>query len=79
MLQIFPFLVFLAPLTAAVLLVVLWSLGELAGRSLGVLLVWFLLAAYCEFLAGSAIVRAVGLLCQTMLAIYLILRWRLSY
>jgi len=77
-LQIFPITAWLAAITSAVLLAVLWNLGELGRRSLAVLLGWFLLAGYCQFLAGSAVVSAVGLLLQTLLAIYLILRWRLS-
>lgn len=78
MLQIFPITAWLAAITSAVLLAVLWNLGELGRRSLAVLLGWFLLAGYCQFLAGSTVVSAVGLLLQTLLAIYLILRWRLS-
>lgn len=78
MLLIFPFLAWLATITSAVLLIVLWNLGELRPPSLGVLLGWFLVAAYCQFLGGSAVLRAVGLLFQTILAVYLILRWRLS-
>lgn len=79
MLQIFPFLVWLAPITSALLLAVLLSLGELGRGRLAVLLGWFLFAGYCQFLANSALVGAVGLLLQTLLAIYLIARWRLSW
>ena len=78
MVQILPFLAWLAAITSAVLLIVLWRLGELRRLSVGVLLGWFLLAAYCQFLAASAIVGSVGLLFQTILAIYLMLRWKLS-
>lgn len=78
MLQIFPFAVWLAAITSAVLLVVLWHLGELERRSLVGLLGWSLLAGYCQFLAGSTGLAAVGLLLQTTLAIYLILRSRLN-
>ncbi len=78
MLYIFPFIAWLAAITSAVLLAALWNLGELSRRSLLVLLGWFLLAGYCQFLAGSTAVGAMGLLLQTALAIYLVLRWRLG-
>ncbi len=78
MLYIFPFIVWLAAVTSVVLLTVLWNLGELGLRGLAVLLGWFLLAGYCQFFGGSAVLRAVGLLLQTLLAIYLVLRFRFS-
>lgn len=78
MLYALPFLAWLAAITSAVLLAVLWNLGELRGGSLAVLLFLFLLAAYCQFLAGSVVAGAVGLALQTLLAIGLILRWRLT-
>jgi len=77
-LEIVPFLAWLAAITSAVLLAVLWNLGELRRRSLAVLGGWFLVAGYCQFLAGSVVVGTVGLLLQTVLAICLVLRWRLS-
>jgi hypothetical protein len=76
-LQIIPF-GWLAALTSAVLLIALWNIGDLSPRRLAVLLGWFLTAGYCQFLGASALVGAAGLLLQTMLAIYLIVRWRLS-
>ncbi len=78
MLQLFHFLAWLAPLTSAVLLAVLWSLGELTGRSLAVLTAWFLLAVYGQFFAGSPMWGALGLLLQTLLAAYLLILWKLS-
>ena len=78
MLQIFPLLGWLAPLTSAALLIGLWILGDSRRPGLAVLLGWLLLAAYCQFFTRSAVVAAVGLLCQTILAIYLLLRWRLG-
>jgi hypothetical protein len=78
MLQIFPFLAWLAALTSVVLLALLWSLDELRRYSGAALLVWFLIAGYCQFFGGSPVVRAVGLFFQTILAIVLTLRWRLS-
>ena len=76
--MIFPFLAWLAPITSALLLILLWNLGELGWRSLSVLFCWFLLAGYLQLFAGSDTVGAAGLSLQTMLAVYLILRWRLS-
>lgn len=78
MLQLFPLAAWLAAMISAIFLALLSTLGELGRRSLVVLLSWFLLAGYCQFLAGSAVVRGVGLVLQTMLAIYLILRWKFT-
>ena len=76
--QLFPFLAWLAAMTSAALLVALWSLGVLRRPGLVALLLWFLLAGYCQFFGGSTLVRVVGLPLQTILAIYLILRFRVS-
>lgn len=77
--MIFPFIAWLAPLTSAGLLIGLWFVGDLRARLLAVLVGWFLIAVYCQFWWGSAVVAAIGLLAQTLLAIYLLLRWRLGY
>ena len=78
MLLIFPWVVYLAAVTSAVMLIVLWKCGEVGRRALVVLSGWFLLAAYCQFAGASAVVAAAGLGLQTLLAIYLVLRWRLT-
>jgi hypothetical protein len=75
---ILPYVRLLAALTSASLLFVLWYLGELRPRIAIVLAGWFSIAGYCQFFTASAAVAAVGLLAQTVLAIYLLLRWRLS-
>jgi|ERR671936_67159 RsiW-degrading membrane proteinase PrsW (M82 family) len=77
-LPMFPFVRLIAPLTSFGLLFALWYLGELKPRTLAVLVGWFLIAGYCQFFAASAVVVAIGLLAQTLLAIYLLLRWRLG-
>lgn len=75
---LFPFLGYLAILTSIVMLVMLIAIGEVGLRA-GVLLAGLLLAAgYAQFFEDSIIVSTVGLGCQTMLAIYLIVRWRLT-
>lgn len=72
---------FLAPLaiiTSLVMLVMLITLGEVGLRS-GLLLAGLLVAAgYAQFVEDSMIVSALGLGCQTVLAIYLVVRWRLT-
>ena len=78
MLQVFPFLAWLAAVTSAVLLLLLWYFGELRRYSGAALLGWFLIAGYCQFLGGSPVVSAIGLFLQTILAIVLALRWKLS-
>jgi hypothetical protein len=78
MLQVFPVLSWLAAVTSGALLLFLWDLGELRRYSGAALLGWFLIAGYCQFLGWSPIVRTVGLCLQTILAIVLSLRWKLS-
>jgi hypothetical protein len=78
-LPIFPFIAWLAPLTSGGLLIGLWFLGDLRRPVLAVALGWFLLAGYCQFFWGSAVVAAIGVLAQTLLAVYLLIRWRLGY
>lgn len=78
MLQILPALAGLAALSSAVLLIVLWRFGETPPATLAVSIAWFLLAAYCQFVAPTMVAATVGLLLQTVLAISLILRWRLG-
>jgi len=77
-LPILPFLAWLAAITSGVFLARLWSLGEIRPRELAAALGCFLIAGYCQFLGGSAIVSAAGLAIQTVLAIYLTVRWRLA-
>jgi hypothetical protein len=77
-LDILPFLTWLAALTSAFVLAALWFSGEMRGRTLAVLLAWFALAAYCQFFAGSVVLGAVGLALQTVLAAGLIVRWKVS-
>jgi hypothetical protein len=77
-LYILPFLTWLAAIASAALLVVLWQFGELRGNGLALVLGWFLAAGYCQFFAGSPVVEAAGIALQTILAIGLILRFRLD-
>ena len=78
MLDVLPILTWLAAMTSAVLLALLWRFEELRRHTAVILLCWFLLAAYFQFLAGSVILGTVGLVLQTLLAIYLSVRWRLA-
>ena len=78
MLQIFPFLTWVAAITSGVLLASLWNLGELRRYTGAVLLGWFLVAGYFQFFGGSPVVQAVALLLQSILAIVLSLRWKLA-
>jgi len=75
--QIFPIALWLAVVTSAVVLATLWASGELAPSHASVLLGWFLVAGYCQFFARSAGMAAVGLVLQTVLAIYLVLQTKL--
>lgn len=78
MLQIFPFLAWVAVVTSAVLLIVLWRFEELGARSVAILVPWFLIAAYSQLFGSSGTQVALGLVLQTVLALYLVLRWKLS-
>jgi hypothetical protein len=77
-LQLFPFVTWLAAATSVVMLVLLAATGELQARSGTVAIALFLIGTYCQFFSGSAIVSAAGLALQTLLAVGLIVRWRLS-
>lgn len=75
---VLPFVVWLAIVTSAVMLVVIWVSGE-SGRTHGsVALGWLLVAGYCQLFGTSAVMAAIGLILQTLLAIYLLVRWKLS-
>jgi hypothetical protein len=78
MLQLFPFVTWLAAGTSLVMLVLLGASGELGRLSAVASAAWLLIAGGCQFLGRSAIVSAIGLCLQTLLAIYLILRWRFA-
>ncbi len=75
---LFPLAAWIAIVTSGVVLAVLWASGEVAWRHGSVALAWLLVAGYCQFVAGSTAVRPIGLVLQTLLAIYLLVRWKLS-
>jgi len=75
-LEILPFLTWIAALTSAALLVVSGMFGDLRRTSLAALVGWSLAAGYAQFFGGSPVVRAVGLALQTLLAVGLLLRYR---
>jgi hypothetical protein len=77
-LQVLPFVAWLAPLVSAVLLIVSWADEESQGIGLVIASVLFAIAAYGQFLAGPGWVHTAGLPLQTLLAIYLLVRWRLE-
>jgi hypothetical protein len=76
MLILFPWLAWLAMVFSAVLLAMSWAQGGLRRRHAAVLVSWFLVGAHCQFFSASALVSAVGLALQTLLAVYLVIRWR---
>lgn len=78
MLQLFPFLGWLAVGTSVTLLVMLFAGGDLRPRSGALVLACLLAAAYGQFFGSSAVIAAGGLVLQTLLAIGLIVRWRLT-
>jgi hypothetical protein len=78
MLILAPILVWLAAGASAVLIVMLWSSGDLGPRGFAVAAAWLLAAGYCQFSATSPLVSAIGLALQTLLAAGLIIRWRFA-
>ncbi len=76
MLLLFPFIAYVAVVTSAALLGMLYAYGELGPAQRVVLPVWLLLAGYCQFFGSSAAVATLGLVLQTCLAIYLLLCWK---
>lgn len=78
MLAFFPLVGWVAAVTTLVTLIMLASAGELRPRTGAASVALFLAAGYCQFFASSPGVSAAGLGVQTLLAISLIVRWRLS-
>jgi hypothetical protein len=74
----FPFLPYLAAVVGAVLLAVRWTAEDASPLARAVLLAWFVVAAYCQFFGGSAVLSAAGLALQTALAVYLLIWWRVN-
>jgi hypothetical protein len=68
----------LALVTSAVLVVVLWKLGDLGVFHALVVVVCCAAAAYLQFFGGSGIATAIGVGAQSLLAIYLVLRWKVA-
>jgi hypothetical protein len=78
MLLLFPFAAWLAAATSVVLLVMLWSSGDL-GPGFGLAAIaWLLGAGYCQLSGHSQVMSMLGLAMQTLLAIAMIVRWRLA-
>jgi hypothetical protein len=77
-LQLFPFAAWLATATSVVMLVLLHVMGELTGRAGAFAVAWFLVAASCQFAGDSQAIVMIGLGLQTLLAIGLIVRWRMT-
>jgi hypothetical protein len=76
-LDILPFLTWLASITSVVLLLALWRYGELSPPRLAILCAISLFAAYFQFFGGSPLASAGGLALQTLVAVGLMLRWKL--
>jgi hypothetical protein len=74
---LFPFLAYLAPIVSATVLLGLALTGSLRGGPLGVALLICAVAVYAQFF-GELMVSVGGMGVQTLLAVYLLVRWRLS-
>jgi hypothetical protein len=73
-----PFLALLAVLTSIVMIVLFFLNGDLGIRTGVVVVAWCAAAGWAQFFSTSAMVAAAGLAVQTLLAIYLLVRWRLT-
>ena len=78
MLQLLPFSAWIALVTSTRLRGILWTFGEVSTRQGTMLSVWLAVAAYFQFFGESMTTVAVGLVLQTVLALYLILYWKLK-
>jgi hypothetical protein len=78
MLQQFPYLAWIPPAASVVLLLVAWKFSRVNRRSLVPLLGAFLVAEYAQWGAGSPLVSTVGLVLQTLLAVYLVARLKIG-
>ena len=77
MLQLFPFSAWIVLVTSASLRAILWGFGDMEQRQGIVLSAWLVVAAYVQFFGESMMTVAIGLALQTILALYLILYWKL--
>lgn len=77
--QFIPFISWLAAITSAVTMGLLWTSGELRPRASVAICTWFLVALYLQIFGASALIAAIGLSLQTILAAYLSIRLKLSY
>ena len=78
MIQFIPFIDWLAALTSITLLIVLWraaDIGQFETAALGVL---FAAAAGVQVFSDSFLATRIALALQTVLAVHLIIRWRVS-
>ncbi|MBP1636857.1 MAG: hypothetical protein H6Q10_3431 [Acidobacteria bacterium] len=73
---LFPFLGWAAVITSASLIAMLRANGDLEPRELALLMAWLLLAAYLQFFGSSLAPSTAGLVLQTVLAVYLLIRWK---
>jgi hypothetical protein len=77
-LEFFPVVGFLAIATSMVTLGMLLTLRDLRTRTAVTLAAGVAAAGYCQFFASSTAVAVAGLLAQTLLAVFLVVRWRLT-
>lgn len=78
MMMLAPWLAWLAAIASLVLLVARSVDGETQRSRLAMLWVWFTAALYAQFYGGTAVINAAGLAAQTLLAISLLVWWKLE-
>ena len=71
-------LAYVPPIATAVQLAAAWMMGDLESRAKGLLLTAFAVAIYLQFFGQTMVASVAGLVVQTVLAIYLAVRWQLS-
>lgn len=79
MIQFIPFISWLAAIASGVTMGLLWTSGDLGPRGAAALCVWFLVALYLQMFGAPLMVAAIGLSLQTVLAVYLSIRVKLSF
>ena len=75
----FAVLFYLPAIVSTATLIVLWRLGDLSRRSAVMLGLWWIVAALMQFRAPSVGVWAAGLTLQTILAVALSVRLKMSW
>jgi hypothetical protein len=74
----YAFIFYVPALASLALLVMLWNMDALLGRSAAIFGIWFLVALVMQYSGRGVWLWLTGLLMQTALALVLSLKWRFN-